>query len=111
MLSTHIWLQRYERRIKTIDRMIKLKEDDEDASDLEIWEWLKSLFETLGVEGVSSDESEVDEATGDEVYYVKTCYDRDNRLRSRTLSIVREVGSGLYLNKQNASDEVLSVLE
>jgi len=39
------------------------------------------------------------------------CYDRDNRLRSKTLSIVREVGSGLYLNKQNASDEVLSVLE
>jgi len=39
------------------------------------------------------------------------CYDRDNRLRSKTLSIVREVGSGLYLSKQNASDEVLSVLE
>jgi len=72
MLSTHIQPQRYERRIKTIDRMIKLKEEDEDASDLEIWEWLKSLFETLGIEGVSSDESEVDEATGDEVYYVKS---------------------------------------
>jgi len=40
-----------------------------------------------------------------------TCYDRDNRLRSKTLSMVREVGSGLYLNKQNASDEVLSVLK
>jgi len=39
------------------------------------------------------------------------CYNRDNRLRSKTLSIVREVGSGLYLNKQNASDEVLSVLK
>ena len=39
------------------------------------------------------------------------CYDRDNRLRSKTLSIVREVGSGLYLNKQNASSEVLSVLK
>ena len=43
--------------------------------------------------------------------FVDYCYDRDNRLRSRTLSIVGEVGSDLYLNKQNASDEVLSVLE
>ena len=32
-------------------------------------------------------------------------------LDRETLSTVREVGSGLYLNKQNASDEVLSVLE
>jgi len=32
-------------------------------------------------------------------------------LGQRRLSIVREVGCGLYLNKQNASDEVLSVLE
>ena len=32
-------------------------------------------------------------------------------LGRKTLSIVRGVGSGLYLNKQNASDKVLSVLE
>jgi len=32
-------------------------------------------------------------------------------LGRKTLSIVREVGSGLYLNKQNASCEVLSELE
>jgi len=32
-------------------------------------------------------------------------------LGQKTLSIVREVGSGLYLNKQNASHKVLSELE
>jgi len=39
------------------------------------------------------------------------CYDRDNRLRSKDAVYSQRGQVWPYLNKQNASDEVLSVLE
>jgi len=41
----------------------------------------------------------------------RRCYDRDNRLRSEDAIYSQRGRVGPYLNKQNASDEVLSVLE
>ena len=46
-----------------LEKMIDIKKS-EGASDTPIWEWLHRLIKTLGDEGTSSDESEVDEQTG-----------------------------------------------
>jgi hypothetical protein len=48
------------------------RKTDEGASDIAIWEWLEKLVMTLGPEGTSSDESDVDEETGTEILYVKS---------------------------------------
>ena len=48
------------------------RKTDEGASDIAIWKWLKKLVMTLGPEGTSSDESDVDEETGTEILYVKS---------------------------------------
>jgi hypothetical protein len=47
--------------------MIDIKES-EDAPDTPIWKWLRQLIKTLGEDGTSSDESEVDEQTGYTIY-------------------------------------------
>lgn len=52
--------QRYERRMRTLDDTIELKEE-ENAPDLEAWRWSRKVVKTLGEAGMSSDESEVDE--------------------------------------------------
>jgi len=65
---------------------------------------VESAGDPLLISGASSSVLEAVDQPGQ-------CYDQDNRLKSKTSSIVRGVGSGLYLNKQSASDEVLSVLE
>ena len=49
--------------------MIEIKES-EHASDTPIWKWLHKLIKTLGEDGTSSDESEVDEQTGYTIYRV-----------------------------------------
>jgi hypothetical protein len=49
--------------------VIDIKES-EHASDTPIWKWLHQLIKTLGEDGTSSDESEVDEQTGCTVYRV-----------------------------------------
>jgi hypothetical protein len=49
--------------------VIDIKES-EGASDIPIWRWLRQLIKTLGEEGTSSDESEVDEQTGHTLYRV-----------------------------------------
>jgi hypothetical protein len=50
--------------------VIDIKES-EHASDTPIWKWLRQLMKTLGEEGTSSDESEVDEQTGFTIYNVR----------------------------------------
>jgi len=50
--------------------MIELKEES-GAPDLDHWRWLRSLFLGLGEEGMSSDESDFDAETGQEIYYVR----------------------------------------
>ena len=54
--------------METIRRLISIKEESQ-ALDLGIWQWLESLVVSLGEEGMSSDESDVDEQTGTEVLY------------------------------------------
>ena len=56
--------------MKIIERVIERKKES-GAPDLEHWYWLQSLFEGLGEEGVSSDESDFDADTAQEVYYVR----------------------------------------
>jgi hypothetical protein len=50
--------------------MIELKQED-NAEDLEVWEFLHDVLQTLGEDGMSSDESDIDTRTGTEVYYNK----------------------------------------
>jgi hypothetical protein len=52
-----------------LEKVIDLKKS-EDAPDTPIWEWLRRLIKTLGEDGTSSDESEVDEQTGSTIYRV-----------------------------------------
>src|SRR5882757_2984365 len=52
-----------------LEKVIDIKES-EGTSDTPIWEWLRRLIKTLGEEGTSSDESEVDEQTGQTIYRV-----------------------------------------
>ena len=49
--------------------MIDLKES-EHASDTPIWKWLHQLIKTLGEDGTSSDESEVNEQIGHTIYHI-----------------------------------------
>jgi len=52
-----------------LEKVIDIKES-EDAADTPIWKWLRRLIKTLGEEGTSSDESDVDEQTGHTIYRV-----------------------------------------
>ena len=52
-----------------LEKLIEIKESEE-ASDTPIWIWLRRLIKTLGEEGTSSDESEVDKQTGSIIYRV-----------------------------------------
>lgn len=52
-----------------LDRLIDIK-DNEQASDTPIWKWLRQVVKALGEEGTSSDESEVEEQTGQTFYRV-----------------------------------------
>lgn len=51
--------QTFERRMDTVERAIRRKKRHRDA-DLWTWEWLKELLINLGEQGMSSDESDVD---------------------------------------------------
>ena len=53
-----------------MNHTVDLKKE-QDADDLGIWEWLLSLLEVLGEDGMSSEESDIDVRTGMEVYYCK----------------------------------------
>jgi hypothetical protein len=57
--------------------MIALKEEG-NAEDLDAWKWLLELLDHLGEDGMSSEESDVDERTAMEVYYVKEMIWRKN---------------------------------
>ncbi|KAG1890845.1 hypothetical protein F4604DRAFT_1672841 [Suillus subluteus] len=50
---------KYTRRAKILQHIIELKKDDEDE-DLPAWQWLQKLIKTLGDDGMSSEESDVE---------------------------------------------------
>jgi hypothetical protein len=64
-----ILLQRYGRREKIVGYMVQLKAENE-SPDLHIWKWLASVLEHLGDDGMSSDESSIENF--ETVYRVKT---------------------------------------
>jgi hypothetical protein len=51
--------QTFERRLDTVDRVIRKKMHYQEP-DLWAWKWLKELLRNLGEQGMSSDETEVD---------------------------------------------------
>lgn len=51
--------------------MIELTARDGEKEQLRIWEWLFEVIERLGVDGMSSDESDIDESTARPVFRVK----------------------------------------
>ena len=53
------FLQRYRRRLAVAKKTIKMKKHGS-PSDLKAWKWICSLVETLGKDGMSSDESDAD---------------------------------------------------
>jgi len=55
-------LKRYERRKQDVQQMTRIKRLER-ADDLFIWEWLGELIECLGPAGMSSDDTEFDDAT------------------------------------------------
>jgi hypothetical protein len=79
--------------------MIELKES-EHASDTPIWKWLRQLIKTLGEDGTSSDESEVDEETGFTIYRVhKMPWRRNIDFEISTIDRLRLKDKELFSNK------------
>src|SRR5580698_11313406 len=50
----------YHARLRIVDYIIRIRADDEE-SDVALWKWLRELLIRLKAEGMSSDESDVDE--------------------------------------------------
>jgi hypothetical protein len=58
------WKQRFQKRVNTVEWLIKLKSDDP-TSDVEVWRWLLKLLLHLRSDGMSSD----DTTKGDETVF------------------------------------------
>jgi hypothetical protein len=56
-------------RVRTVDYIIELRADD-DESDVAIWKWLRDVLQILGAEGMSTDESGVDDDDFNVIYRV-----------------------------------------
>lgn len=79
--------------------MIDIKEF-EHATDTPIWKWLRQLIKTLGEDGTSSDESEVDEQTGHTIYRVhKMPWRRNIDFEISTIDKLRFNDKDLFSNK------------
>jgi hypothetical protein len=51
--------QKYTHRATILQKVIELKKEDED-DDLPAWQWLQKLIKTLGDDGMSSEESDIE---------------------------------------------------
>jgi hypothetical protein len=87
--------------------MIELKRED-DADDLDAWEFLHDVLETLGEDGISSDESDIDTRTGTEVYYSKKMPWRRDVAHEMTI-IDRERGKDRQIRSRRGAKEVVRV--
>ena len=82
-----------------LEKMIDIKES-EDATDTPIWIWLRRLIKTLGEEGTSSDESDVDEQTGYTIYRVhKMLWRRNVNFEISMINKLRFQDKELFSNK------------
>ncbi|KJA18369.1 hypothetical protein HYPSUDRAFT_57199 [Hypholoma sublateritium FD-334 SS-4] len=72
--------------------------------DIALWKWLALLLEKLGKDGMSSEESEVEEGSARGVYYVKKLPWRrsDTTKHVRFIDKQREIANGLYSRRGNA---------
>jgi hypothetical protein len=61
--------QKHSRRLHTVDCIIQLRIEREDDLELPVWRWIKGLLEILGSDGMSSDETSVDNV--ETIYRVK----------------------------------------
>lgn len=59
--------QRFKRRVTVVQRTLELKKE-EGSKDVRSWEWLDEMLGYLGEDGMSSDESDVAEETGETIY-------------------------------------------
>jgi hypothetical protein len=82
-----------------LEKVIDIKES-EDVPDTPIWKWLRHLIKTLGEEGTSSDESEVDDRTGSTIYRVhKMPWHRNVDFEIEKIENMRFRDKDLYSNK------------
>ncbi|KAF8906074.1 hypothetical protein CPB84DRAFT_1844719 [Gymnopilus junonius] len=86
----------FDRRKETLVRIVSIKREQNEA-DCFIWEWLLDLVETLGEDGMSSDESEIDDRTATVIYRVK------NMPWRRTISEEMDL-----IDKQRATAHIFS---
>lgn len=56
-------------RLRIVNYIIQLRADDEE-SDVAIWKWLRELLTNLGSDGMSSDDSDVDDERYRNIYRV-----------------------------------------
>lgn len=64
--------QRFNKRLDTLKMVVDFKKKDpENHQDLSVWKSFLALIKSLGKEGMSSDESDVDPNTGETTYIVK----------------------------------------
>ena len=86
------WLQRWKRRLKIVDNKVMFEAHE----DLAIWEWLQELVCSLGVDGMSSDESEDDDDT-EILYRVKSMpWRRDIRKELDIIDAIRVKEKGMF---------------
>jgi hypothetical protein len=76
--------------------MIELRQED-NAEDLDAWEFLHDVLQTLGEDGMSSDESDIDTRTGTEVYY--------NKKMPWRRDVAREIERSRQTNKEQEGRE------
>ncbi|KJA13546.1 hypothetical protein HYPSUDRAFT_59840 [Hypholoma sublateritium FD-334 SS-4] len=91
-------------RCKIVDYVIERKIEAGGAEeDIALWKWLRLLLEKLGKEGMSSEESEVEEGSARAVYYVKKMPWRktDATKHVRFIDKQRDSANGMYARKGN----------
>lgn len=92
-------------RCKIVEHIIARKiEQGGSPEDIALWKWLALLLEKLGKDGMSSEESEVEEGSARAVYYVKKLPWRrsDTTKHVRFIDKQRVIANGLYSRRGNA---------
>lgn len=98
-------MQKYQSRCKIVDHIVARKiEAGGSEEDITLWKWLALLLKRLGKDGMSSEESEVEEGSARGVYYVKKMPWRrpDVTKHVKFIDKQRDAANGLYSRRGNA---------